>query len=84
VELSGNDHHPWVGDVDALCDEIEAFLTGVRRGPDPDRVLATVLFTDIVGATMRAAEIGDREWKELLRQHHSVVRKQLEHYRGRD
>jgi class 3 adenylate cyclase/alpha-beta hydrolase superfamily lysophospholipase len=84
VELPGEDHAPWAGDVDALCDEIQAFLTGVRRGPEPDRVLATVLFTDIVGATQRAAEMGDRAWKELLRQHHFVVRQQLEHHHGRE
>jgi class 3 adenylate cyclase len=59
-------------------------LTGVRTGPEPDRVLATVLFTDIVGATRRAAEMGDRAWKEPLRQHHFIVRQQLERYRGRE
>jgi class 3 adenylate cyclase len=84
VELPGDDHAPWAGDADALIDEISAFLTGVRSGPEPDRVLATVLFTDIVDATKRAAEIGDRAWKELLRQHHFMVRQQLERYRGRE
>jgi pimeloyl-ACP methyl ester carboxylesterase len=84
VELSGEDHAPWAGDVDALCDEIQAFLTGVRSGPEPDRVLATVLFTDIVGSTRRAADVGDRAWKELLRQHHFIVRQQLERHRGRE
>jgi pimeloyl-ACP methyl ester carboxylesterase len=82
VELAGDDHLPWAGGVDALCDEIQAFLTGVRRGPEPDRVLATVLFTDIVGATQRAAEIGDRAWKELIGHHHFLVRQQLERHRG--
>jgi class 3 adenylate cyclase/pimeloyl-ACP methyl ester carboxylesterase len=84
TELPGDDHLPWVGDTDALCDEIQVFLTGVRSGPEPDRVLATVLFTDIVGATKLAAEIGDRGWKELLGHHHSTVRQQLERHRGRE
>jgi class 3 adenylate cyclase len=84
VELPGEDHAPWAGDADALCDEIQAFLTGVRSGPEPDRILATVLFTDIVGATQRAAEIGDRAWKELLGQHHFMVRQQIERHRGRE
>jgi class 3 adenylate cyclase len=82
VELPGGDHAPWAGDVDALCDEIQAFLTGVRSGPEPDRVPATVLFTDIVGSTQRAAELGDRAWKEVLRQHDFLVRQQLERHRG--
>src|SRR6516162_3272318 len=60
---------PWVGDSDALLDEIEEFLTGIRHGPEPDRILATVLFTDIVGSTKRAVELGDRDWRELLEQH---------------
>jgi class 3 adenylate cyclase len=60
------------------------FLTGVRSGPEPDRVLATVLFTDIVDATKRAAEIGDRAWKDLLAQHHFIVRRQLDLHRGRE
>jgi pimeloyl-ACP methyl ester carboxylesterase len=83
-ELAGNDHVIGEGDADALLDEIEIFLTGVRRGPEPDRVLATVLFTDIVDATKRLAEIGDHAWKEILAQHHFVVRKQLDRYRGRE
>jgi pimeloyl-ACP methyl ester carboxylesterase len=60
VELPGIDHMCFVGDADAILDEIQEFLTGVRPGPEPDRVLATVLFTDIVGSTQRAAELGDR------------------------
>jgi class 3 adenylate cyclase len=84
VELPGTDHIPWIGDTDGVCDEIQAFLTGVRSGPEPDRVLATILFTDIVGATKLAAEIGDRGWKELLGHHHSTVRQQLERHRGRE
>jgi class 3 adenylate cyclase len=84
VELPGDDHAPWAGDADALCDEVQAFLTGVRSGPEPDRILATVLFTDIVGSTRQAVEIGDRAWKELLIQHHSTVRHHIERYRGRE
>ena len=77
------DHFPFVGDIDAIVDEIEEFLTGSRRAREPDRVLATVLFTDIVGSTERAAELGDRRWTELLAEHHRVVRAELERHRGR-
>jgi pimeloyl-ACP methyl ester carboxylesterase len=84
VELPGGDHLPWVGDVDALYDEIQAFLTGARSTPEHDRVLATVLFTDVVDATKRASEIGDRAWKELLNQHNLLVRQQLQRHRGRE
>ena len=65
-ELPGVDHVPWGDDADAIVDEIEEFLTGVRHGPEPDRVLATVLFTDIVGSTEKAATLGDRRWRDLL------------------
>jgi pimeloyl-ACP methyl ester carboxylesterase len=84
VELTGIDHVPWGCDADAILDEIEEFLTGVRRGPEPDRVLATVLFTDIVGATEKAASLGDRRWRELLDDHHALVRRELARYRGRE
>jgi pimeloyl-ACP methyl ester carboxylesterase/class 3 adenylate cyclase len=84
VEFPGDDHLPWVGNVDALYDEIQAFLTGARSGPEHDRVLATVLFTDVVDATKRAGEIGDRAWKELLSQHNFLVRQQLQRHRGRE
>ena len=84
VELPGDDHLPWVGDQDSLVDEIEEFLTGVRRGPEPDRVLATVLFTDLVGSTELAAELGDRRWRELLEAHRVVVRRELERFRGHE
>ena len=73
----------WAGDADEIVDEVEEFLTGARRGPEPDRVLATVLFTDIVGSTERAAELGDRRWRELLERHHALGAQQLERYRGR-
>ena len=84
VELPGPDHFPWVGDTDALLDEVEEFLTGARRGQEPDRVLATVMFTDIVGATERAVALGDRRWRDLLASHHTVVREQLTRFRGRE
>ena len=84
VELPGRDHLAWGEDADAIVDEIEEFLTGVRHGPEPDRVLATVLFTDIVGATERAAALGDRRWRNLLEQHHSLVRRELGRFRGRE
>ena len=82
VELPGDDHLPWVGDQDEILDEVEEFLTGVRRGPDPDRVLATVLFTDLVRSTERAAELGDKRWRDLLASHHAAVRRQLAEWRG--
>lgn len=84
VELPGDDHIPWAGDVEAILDEVEEFLTGVRHGPEPDRVLATVLFTDIVGATEKAAELGDRRWRALLSEHHAAVRRELARFRGRE
>ena len=84
VELPGDDHVPWVGDGDAIVDEVEEFLTGVRHGPEPDRVLATLLFTDIVGATEKAAELGDRRWRDLLAEHHALVRRELARFRGRE
>ncbi len=83
VELPGDDHFPWVGDVDAIVDEIEEFLTGARHAPEPDRVLATVLFTDIVASTERSAQVGDRRWKDLLDQHDTLIRRELERHRGR-
>ena len=84
VELNGEDHIPFLGDPDAIVDEIEEFLTGVRPAPEPDRMLATVLFTDIVSSTQRAAELGDRRWHDLLDQHNRVVRGLLDRYRGRE
>jgi pimeloyl-ACP methyl ester carboxylesterase len=84
VELPGIDHVPWVGNQDEVLDEIEEFLTGVRPAPEPDRVLATVLFTDIAGSTARAVELGDRRWRELLEVHHAAVRRQLDRFRGRE
>jgi class 3 adenylate cyclase len=84
VELPGDDHWISAGDVDALADEIEEFLTGVRPAPEPDRVLATVLFTDIADSTQRAVELGDRRWRELLESHNTAVRRELQRFRGRE
>jgi pimeloyl-ACP methyl ester carboxylesterase len=84
VELPGQDHLWWFGDQDAIVDEVEEFLTGARHAREPDRILATVLFTDIVGSTERAAELGDRRWRELLQGHDSVVRRELGRHRGRE
>jgi class 3 adenylate cyclase len=84
VELPGDDHIPWFGDADALLEEIEEFLTGSRHASEPDRALATVLFTDIEGSTARAAELGDRRWRELLDRHQTLVRAQLTNYAGRE
>jgi pimeloyl-ACP methyl ester carboxylesterase len=84
VELPGDAHTLWAGNTDEIVDEIEEFLTGARRGPEPDRVLATVLFTDIVGSTEKASELGDRRWRELLEQHHGLVRRELARYDGRE
>ncbi len=82
VLLAGDDHLPWVGDQDAVLDEVEECLTGIRRGPALDRVLATVLFTDIVDSTKKAAELGDTKWKGLLHAHDERVRTELARFRG--
>lgn len=84
VEVRGEDNLIFVGNPDDDLDEIEEFLTGARHAPDTDRVLATVLFTDIVGSTERAADLGDRRWKELLDDHDRAVRRQLERFRGQE
>jgi class 3 adenylate cyclase len=84
VELPGEDNLIGVGNSDGDLDEIEEFLTGVRHASVTERALATVVFTDIVGSTGRAAELGDRKWRELLDAHDGVVRRQLERYRGRE
>jgi class 3 adenylate cyclase/pimeloyl-ACP methyl ester carboxylesterase len=84
VELPGSDHTPWAGDQDALVDEIEGFLTGRRPVAVADRVLSTVLFTDIVGSTDLAAALGDARWRSVLADHDGVVRRQLERFRGNE
>ncbi len=83
VELPGDDHMYFAGDVDALLDEIEEFVTGARGIRDPDRVLATVMFTDIVRSTEHAARLGDRRWHEVISSHDRVVHEQIAIYRGR-
>ena len=82
VELAGNDHLAII-DPDQIVDEVEEFLTGERHVHEPDRVLATVMFTDIVGSTERAAELGDSRWRELIARHDALVRRELERHRGR-
>jgi len=84
VELPGADNLIWAGDQDAILAEIQAFVTGVRPAPAPHRVLATVLFTDIVGSTQRAAELGDQRWRALLDEHFRVSRRAIERFGGRE
>jgi DNA-binding SARP family transcriptional activator/pimeloyl-ACP methyl ester carboxylesterase len=84
VELPGDEHLPWEGDADALVDEIGRFLAGTRDEVALDRILATLLFTDVVGSTAKAAELGDRAWGDLLERHHHAVRAQLARFRGRE
>jgi pimeloyl-ACP methyl ester carboxylesterase len=84
VELPGIDHIPWVGDADAILDAVEEFLTGTRHEAELDRVLATVLFTDIVGSTERAAALGDRKWRDLLNAYYALARRELARFRGRE
>jgi class 3 adenylate cyclase len=83
VELAGNDHFPFAGDVDELIDEVESFLTGTTPARETDRRLLTVLFTDIVGSTERAAELGDSRWRTLLERHDADVRAEIERHGGR-
>ena len=84
VELPGEDHIPVMGDSESILAEIEEFVTGVRPSPEPDRMLATILFTDIVGSTERAVQVGDRRWRELLIEHRRVVRQEVDRFRGRE
>ncbi len=84
IELPGTDHVPFVGDADAILDEIERFVTGRTPVPEVDRVLATVLFTDIVGSTSLQANLGDRGWKELVERHHAIVRDLVQLHRGQE
>jgi class 3 adenylate cyclase len=84
VELEGVDHFPSVGDVESITGEVEEFLTGARHEHEPERVLATVLFTDIVDSTRRAAELGDRAWRELLERHDEIAHAEIARFRGRE
>ncbi|HZM35300.1 MAG TPA: adenylate/guanylate cyclase domain-containing protein [Burkholderiales bacterium] len=83
IEYSGEDHLPWTTDPEKILDDIQEFLTGTRHAAEVDRVLATVMFADIVKSTERAAEIGDRKWKDLLQNFYGVAKRNLERYRGR-
>lgn len=84
VELEGVDHYPAVGDIKSITGEVEEFLTGHRHEQPPDRVLATVLFTDIVDSTRRAAELGDQRWRELLELHDEITRAEIARFQGRE
>jgi class 3 adenylate cyclase len=84
IELEGNDHIPWVGDADTLLDEVEMFVTGQLITHQPERILATLLFTDIVGSTEMATSLGDKRWHELLKQHHNMIRRELTRFRGKE
>ena len=84
VELPGSDHLAFSEGIDGLVDEVEEFLTGVRTGADPDRMLTTLLFTDIVDSTTLAAQLGDRRWRDVLDQHHELGRGELERFGGRE
>jgi pimeloyl-ACP methyl ester carboxylesterase len=84
VELPGNDHVVFAGDGEAILDEVEEFVTGSRSEREPERVLATILFTDIVDSTARAAAAGDRDWRRLLERHDELVRRELVRFRGRE
>ena len=79
----GQDHLPWVGDWEPIVDEMEEFLTGARHSAHPDRPLATILFTDIVSSTERAAELGDERWRALVERHDEVIRAEIDRYGGR-
>jgi pimeloyl-ACP methyl ester carboxylesterase len=84
VELPGGDHWFWAGDPEPLIQEIEEFVTGHRTAADHERVLATVLFTDIVGSTEMASALGDQAWRDLLQRHHAAIRAELGRWRGRE
>jgi pimeloyl-ACP methyl ester carboxylesterase len=84
VELPGSSHLFWADDPTPLVDEIEEFMTGARETAEPERILATVVFTDLVGSTELAAQLGDRAWRALLKRHYAVVRQELERYRGQE
>jgi class 3 adenylate cyclase len=84
VELPGDDFLLWAGDTDAIADEVEEFMTGRRGGAEPTRVVATVMFTDVVGSTERARALGDRAWADLLERHNARVRAELRRFGGRE
>ena len=84
VTVPGRDYLPWIGDVDSIVAEVGKFVTGAAPVQKPASVLLTVLFTDIVDSTKRAAELGDNRWRELLERHNALVRRQIDEYSGRE
>jgi class 3 adenylate cyclase len=84
VEIAGVEHRYYTGDVDGILSAVQQLVTGKHEALDDDRVLATVLFTDIVGSTEKASSLGDRAWSDLLARHHALVRRQIAHFRGRE
>jgi class 3 adenylate cyclase len=82
TEFAGTDHFPWLGDADAAIGEIEEFVTGVRPALSQDRVLATILFTDLVASTDRASHIGDRAWRDLIDRYGRLVKQTIQRHRG--
>ena len=84
VTVPGRDYLPWVGDQESIVAEVGKFVTGAAPVREPDRVLLTVLFTDVVDSTKRAAELGDKRWRELLERHTALVRRCIDEYRGRE
>jgi len=84
VELPGEDALYWVGDAAPMLDEIEEFITGVRGASDAERLLTTIVFTDIVGSTERAALLGDDRWRDLLDNHDTIIRRELQRFGGRE
>lgn len=84
LELPGDDHFPWLGDAETILGEIESFVTGGRAGPAPSFVLASMLFTDIVSSTQRAAELGDQRWGALLKTHDGIVHSEVGRFGGRE
>jgi len=84
VELAGVDHLFFAEDSDPMVEEMQEFVTGARAAAEPERVLATILFTDLVGSTARAAKLGDAAWRDLLNRHHTIIRRQLAAFRGQE
>jgi class 3 adenylate cyclase len=84
VEIEGSDHFYYLGDVDGILAAVQGLVAGEHEALEDDRVLATVLFTDIVGSTEKASSLGDRAWSDLLVRHHALVRRQIAHFRGRE
>ena len=84
VEFPGEDHLPWWGGQDEVVGEIQEFITGTRESASADRVLLTILMTDIVASTEKASSLGDRKWKELLQQHDATIRRQVTKFEGQE